>query len=457
MQNLSKSDEQKLLDGVKKAVDLVDNAGLSPNQAMKKVAEELQYSPGFLKAACNAFNNGRQLAQWNANDSILDKMADFPLASYEEIQSEMWGEPQEKVATFSYSGIKLPGYDDQFKQELLNLPLSSTEKAASEDLHPLAQDELITIRAKKSYDYFDFARKVWAEARRVKAAANDELEQRIGKLQDYFKKSAYDRKPFSEVEYAASVYYGEAGKALMSHVHESCPHEKTAEAYGKAYLSKKVDRSKEPYSLIDSCIKQATVLSKATDDLQDAETKLAEAQESFDSFSLPRQSENKNGSQSSLTQSLIEDLPGQKSASLLGGIAGGAGMGVAKSIADSATQNYDKALKKQIQELDSPEHTNELRKIRAQTVLTQLMSDPESPLSGYDPEEVLTAYNDLVQFSPRLADQPSAIAPLLNRRLVGNTEPFEVGEQLKLEEGLKKVQDDKPSIDLMRNEESIIS
>jgi len=34
MQSLSKSDEQMLLDGVKQAVDLVDNAGLSPNDAL---------------------------------------------------------------------------------------------------------------------------------------------------------------------------------------------------------------------------------------------------------------------------------------------------------------------------------------------------------------------------------------------------------------------------------------
>ena len=59
MQSLSKSDEQQLLDGVKKAVDLVDNRDMSPNEALQKVAQETSdYSPGFVKAACNAFNNG---------------------------------------------------------------------------------------------------------------------------------------------------------------------------------------------------------------------------------------------------------------------------------------------------------------------------------------------------------------------------------------------------------------
>lgn len=458
MQNLSKSDEQKLLDGVKKAVDLVDNGGLSPNEAMKKVAEEMQYSPGFLKAACNAFNNGRQLAQWNANDSILDKLASFPLADYEEVHKNMWGDTKEKSASFSYVKPPIASYDAEFKKQLLSMPLSSLEKAASDDLHPMAADELADRASKKAYSSFEFARRVNEEARRVKSAANAELEVRINTLSNYFKKFAHDRLPFAEVENAVAVYYGEAGKALMSHIAADFPREKRASDYKPNWsgFAKPADRNQEPYILVAACIKQAEVLHRATENLEAADRELRTAKECVASFSQPRFA-TQNGSQSILTPSLIEDGSGQKSASLLGGLAFGAGGGVAKSIADAASQNSAKQLEEQVRELESPEHLNELRKIRAQTVLTQLLSDPESPLSKYDPEEVLTTYNDLVQFSPRLADQPSAIAPLLNKRLMGNTEPFEIGEQLKLEQGLKSVQDQKSPTDLMQNEASILS
>lgn len=458
MQNLSKSDEQKLLDGVKKAVDLVDNSGLSPNEAMKKVAEELQYSPGFLKAACNAFNNGRQLAQWNANDSILDKLASFPLADYEEVHRNMWGNTEEKSASFSYQTPTLPAYDDDFKKRLLSMPLSTTEKAASDEQHPLVADELADRAAKTAYSTFEFARRVNEEARRVKSAANADLDVKINQLSDYFKKFAQDRLPLAEVENAVATYYGEAGKALMDHVASGFPKEKRAADYKASWagFAKPAERTKEPYTLVAACIKQAELLHRATANLEDADKQLAKAKECVASFSQPRFAA-QNGSQSILTPSLIEDGSGQKSASLLGGLAFGAGGGVAKSIADAASQNSAKQLEEQVKELESPEHLNELRKIRAQTVLTQLLSDPESPLSKYDPEEVLTTYNDLVQFSPRLADQPSAIAPLLNKRLMGNTEPFEIGEQLKLEQGLKAVQDQKSPTDLMQNEASILS
>jgi hypothetical protein len=55
---------------------------------------------------------------------------------------------------------------------------------------------------------------------------------------------------------------------------------------------------------------------------------------------------------------------------------------------------------------------------------------------------VLSKYNEMVQLSPRLADQSGGIGPLLNKRMIGNTEPFEVAELLKMEGSLKDTQSD---------------
>jgi hypothetical protein len=120
--------------------------------------------------------------------------------------------------------------------------------------------------------------------------------------------------------------------------------------------------------------------------------------------------------------------------------ASGAGLGLARNLSESLGHGHEKDVERQINKLDSPEHINELRKIRAQTVLTQLMSDPDNPLSQYDPEDVLSKYNEMVQLSPRLADQSGGIGPLLNKRMIGNTEPFEVAELLKMENSLKDTQ-----------------
>ena len=466
MQSLNKSDEQKLLDGVKTAVSLVDNEGMSPNAALKKVAEELQYSPGFLKAACNAFNNGRQLAQWDANDSVLDKLASFPLANYEELHNEMWGDKQEKVAATNIRGPKFNSYGDEYKKSLLNMDLSTYEKSASDQaVNPIVADEHATIKSAKAHSRFEYAQRDVEECRRAKTAAEDRLNLKIHLVEGYFKKFAYDRLSFAEVDNAVSVYYGEPGKALMDHVSASFPREKRASDHQTSWsgFSKPVDRTAEPYTLVEGCIKQANELFKAVEALESSNKVLKTTKEAFASFSPAPL--NNVGSQPTLTPSLMGDLEGQdseKEASFMGGVTGGAGFSLAKGLTSGADDAGNAAIEGQIKELNDPEHMNELRKIRAQTVLAQLMTDPDSPLSGYDPEEVLSAYNDVVQLSPRLADQPSALGPLLNKRLIGNTEPFELKEQLGLEESLKKTQDvdttpvNKPT-DILKNENSIIS
>lgn len=462
MQSLNKSDEQKLLDGVKQAVDLVDNAGMAPNAALKKVAEEFQYSPGFLKAACNAFNNGRQLAQWNANDSILDKLASFPLANYEDIHKEIWGK-SEKVANYSYTTPKFNSYEADTKKDLLSFDLSSVEKSAEAVEREDVAQELKANQVKSAYSNFEYAKRALEEARRVRHSENAKLNDKIAEIDSYFRKFAHDRLPFAVVDKASKTYYGEAGKALMDHLYSGpISKEKRASGYKPTdpIFFKPVDRNKEPFTLIAGCIKQAELLHKATKAEDAAKTELKESENVINKLAC-----------SIMSYSVIEEdkltpnffgTEAEKEASLLGGLAGGAGLGLAKNLAESIKGESGEKVEKQISELDSPEHLNELRKIRAQTVLTQLMSDPESPLSENDPEEVLSAYNDIVRLSPRIAEQPAALAPLLNKRLMGNTEPFEVGEQLKLEKGLKDTQESpisgKPAnTDIMKNESSIIS
>jgi len=456
MQTLSESDERRLLDGVKSAVSLVDNQGMTPNAALQKVAEQFEYSPGFLKAACNAFNTGRQLAQWNSEDSILDKLASFPLADYDAIHGKMWGASQEKVAAVAAHSPRFRSYDDIERHTLLHASLPVEKQAAAAETHPLVADEQAVNRLKKASAVCEFSQRQFEAARADKTAAEGRLNFKIQELGDYFAKFAHDRLAFAQVEYGAATYFGEAGKALMDCVSERFPREKRASAYPKQWKGffHSVDRNREPYSLIDAVIKQADAVFETTSAFDVATKKLAEAKADLLPFVQPRQE--KEEAEEALTTSLIPDAVGEKKADILSGLAGGFGLGAARAFGEQAANSGEKQLESQIADLESPEHLNELRKIRAQTVLTQMMSDPENPVSGYDPEEVLHAYNEMVQLSPRLADQPAAVGPMLNKRLAGHTEPFEIGEALKLEKGLKDTQAPPSSTaNLMKNDSFI--
>jgi hypothetical protein len=458
MRTLSESDERRLLDGVKSAVSLVDDQGMTPNAALRKVAEQFEYSPGFLKAACNAFNTGRQLAQWNGEDSILDKLASFPLADYDAIHSEMWGSSNEKTAAVSNSSLRFRTYDDIERQTLMQASLPIEKQAAETEVHPLVADEQAVNRLQKASAVCEFSRRKLEAARAEKTAAEGRLNFKIQELGDYFAKFAHDRLSFAQVEYGAATYFGEAGKALMDCVADRFPNEKRASAYPRQWngFFQPVDRNREPYTMIAAVIKQADAVFETTSAFDVATKKLAEAEAGLLPFVQPRQV--KKATEEVLTTSLIPDAAGEKKADMLSGLAGGFGMGLgaARSFDEQSAGTNEKKLESQIADLESPEHLNELRKIRAQTVLTQMMSDPENPVSGYDPEEVLHAYNEMVQLSPRLADQPAAVGPLLNKRLAGHTEPFEIGETLKLEQGLKDTQAPPSSTaNLMKNDSFI--
>jgi hypothetical protein len=412
MRPLSSADEQQLLDGVKQAVDLVDNQGMSPNAAMQKVARALNYSPGFLKAACNAFNTGRQLAQWNANDSVLDKLAGFPLADYDAIHNAMWGTAQEKVAQVLYTEPRFSSYDDLVRQESLDKDLATfTKTAAAEPVVAARQ-----LPLKRAYDAVDYNQRLQEEARRAFQAEREKLTQHYQVLTDYFAKSAYDRLPFGQVAQAVNTYYGPVGVALMRSLAAQFPQEKQA-AY---QTTNACDRTKAPYPAIAATLQQVERYKQAETALDLATNQLTEAQVAYDQLK---------------TQVITKQAAGVAS-----GAAGGLGFNLANNLAQNAKQDNDKLIEDQIKKLESPDHINEMRKIRAQTLLTQLMSDPENPLSAYDPEEVLSEYNQMVQLSPRLADQPAAVGPLLNKRLTGNTEPFELGQMLDLENKLQSTQ-----------------
>ena len=99
MQTLDSREEQNLLSAIKRAVDLVDG-GMAPDDAITKVARDEKYTPGKIKLVCAACNTGKQTAQREDNKSILDKFAEFPLASADVVIANIYGK-SEKNASIS--------------------------------------------------------------------------------------------------------------------------------------------------------------------------------------------------------------------------------------------------------------------------------------------------------------------------------------------------------------------
>ena len=88
--------------------------------------------------------------------------------------------------------------------------------------------------------------------------------------------------------------------------------------------------------------------------------------------------------------------------------------------------------------LSDPAHESELRNIRAQATLRQLMTQ-DPVISGYKPHEVFNAFNDVSSTMPRAVDQRAILQTMLRQRLTqGQFSGFDLDQMLGMENKLKQ-------------------
>jgi len=104
------------------------------------------------------------------------------------------------------------------------------------------------------------------------------------------------------------------------------------------------------------------------------------------------------------------------------------GSNLARVGADSLLKTPDDReakIQSEMNTLNDPAHDNELRKYRSEAMMHSLMNDDEV-LSGYKPEQIAEAYNELSQLSPRAAQQPVLARSILRKWLPqGGVDTFE--------------------------------
>ena len=89
--------------------------------------------------------------------------------------------------------------------------------------------------------------------------------------------------------------------------------------------------------------------------------------------------------------------------------------------------------RKSLKSLMAPEHETALRNIRAQGTLHDLViNDPV--ISGYDPQEVAMAFNDISEIAPSLVDNPGVLQAILRKRLEsGQMADFDAKQLLEMD------------------------
>jgi hypothetical protein len=104
--------------------------------------------------------------------------------------------------------------------------------------------------------------------------------------------------------------------------------------------------------------------------------------------------------------------------------------------------------------LTDPEHETELRNIRAQGVLHDMMlNDPV--VSGHDPHDVALAFNELADVAPGFVDSPGAMQALLRKRLeAGQMADFDIKQLVDMEKA--RAETEKARTDTMRMQRDLM-
>lgn len=422
---MDKTAEAELLDAVRSVSQLVED-GADPTQAITKVAGDTGLGAGMIPLLVQAYNVGRTtFQQEHGGSGILDKQASFPIARLEEVMGELYpSQPLTPAQAKSASVIS----SDYFQAPTMITPdeQAMMTKVAERDIRmpeadrpgdlPVNMEALAT----KSLGSIQREKRALDDSGMRYRMAREGYLNSMGALRAYFKEAEYFRLPFHEVEYNAVLLYGVPAKHALDYAYiQNGMREKRANGPPR-YLCR-VDRDKAPYSLIAAAIKSGADLIKAKRDFTAAEKRAArnikEARLPFEPALGNDLTFNVSGAFLGQSSSSRE-----KGAGFLGNLAS---MSLGASMRGGPAKSPDQLVDAAEMDLSDPAHLQELQEIKTRAMLSDMMNNDEV-ISGYEPDEVLDAYNEIAQLSPRASQQPAVIRPLLRKHLTqGAVEPFE--------------------------------
>ena len=460
-QTISKEAESRILDHISKVAEAVDE-GMNPTEAVIKVAKGFGLQPNVIRLVSRAYNTGRQESQRKSASSIMDKFASFPLADGEAALQAIY---PNHVDTPSVAQQKTAVSLDYFRPpDFAGLPeRRHREKIARAPMPSLienpvpAYEESSEQRMKRAWFLFEKEKRAHEEVRYQATAARDNFLLAIGRLGSYFKEGG--DVSFEQADWVAKTYLGKMGDCMMRVVEQrnvgkkvKAPEPSSAE--GKEALDflnslktksassstqppQSINWEAAPYTLMRALVKSAESLLTMQRVKLASEEKLSKTAEGLRPFVLTRS-----------PQSIIPRQEKTAFGSFLP-IAGGIGL---KSVLDKTLtpKPTSELVEDKWMELEDPEHESELRKIRAQAMLQDFMANDEV-ISGYNPDEVMRAYNEVSQMTPRGSTQSGIMRPLIRRRLQGHMEPFEAEQATNIEKGLAQTSNPTPATQRLGN------
>lgn len=502
MRALSKQAEQRLLSAIEAAAASV-NAGLDPNSAIVKSAQDFNIPAGHISLMVHAYNTGRTNSQRAHGENTYEKAADFQLASAEAVLAQLYPKTVKtsaeiaRDATVSTEYAFSPRDFIARRQATLNKVAAALTPAPAQTYVLPPRDELAAAR--RAYSEKIAAQRQAEELRRVASVAYNKAAAAMDELANYFRGAG--SMPFPDAVKQVELRLGPDGVNVLQKIAAVYPQFEKQASTGREYFGHDA-----VYDFVNNVITAVT-------DYVDVKKKLPEVKTA--------ESAQKKNVPEFITKSVLDALEEPpltlKEAAGGGNRGGGRGNGGGRPGGNSGGGNEQKSwLSKNFKnvmygaggekpkdfnpgatfkqpmssigeniafgnntdlrgvsrsffgldtdpeklradaykKLDEPNHEMLLKNIRAQATLHDLMlNDPI--VSAHEPHEVAEAFNEIADVAPNVVQSPAVLQALLRKRLeAGQLADFDVKQLIDMSK--LKAERDRMMLDHKNQETNLI-
>ena len=435
------------------------SAGSDPNEAIVKAARDTNLRESEIDLVVRAYNTGQTNKTRMNGDDILEKTAEFPLASVDVVKEALYPSTV-KTAAAGRGGPSAVSTDTSVSVDYSMSPqtmlerLERREKRAAnvdwrtingqkiEAPEPYPRDPTYEYEQKRAAD--QRANHAFNEARRQQFEAMEAMRTKFAELGEYFMRT--DCTPLPVVKRAAAMLYGEdKTERIFNLLDEHYPHvSKTAAnrdrdmtiAHGNEGLELMLDMMRASHEYREKCAAYDAAEAKLPD-----KSHMKQAAPKVDIY----------------VGSVLDEVP-EKVAVAPMSMLGMYGLGSnlirdTKGLIDGPDPKQ--LVQQELDQLQDPSHEAQLNEINSEATLHDLLAN-DPVISGYDPNEAANAYNEIIQTAPAAGGNRMIMQSLLRKRLAqGTVDTFDANQLLDLEKKVRATQP-APAIKGVANDGSVI-
>lgn len=427
---MTRKKEADLVSGVESMINLV-NSGATPTEALQKVASTKGLGEEYIRRVGEAYNQSRTLYELGTRDGA-SRLGTWEMADINKVASVLapkqdnmlFGSHLQKAAS---SADYISSWGKVRNNGRLSETLGRGHTKAAELSEP-GQLGGNLPNPKKEEPKVEKKPAVASKDPRFLelSSAEEKVSQCLSDAVYHLRTGYLQGRPFHEIEKAAHKKWGKNADAIMESLY-AMSHAKSAGQ--RRALSAELDPSSVTLTdLIAPTFASVERLVGAAVDMHKRAGSLG-VKPMANRLPAEKRAEDNSG--------LIDSVssPTKKIQGTALGLADKV-VGPEDQVRDKAKSTYREELGKNVLKLEDPDFKNEAQAIDAKYTLADLMSNDDI-IKGYQPDEVLEAFNDISEVAPEAARSGVIMRDLLRRHLTqGGLQAMDVNQAITVNKNL---------------------